>query len=185
LILNTPAPIAAGTAVSLEQMLAAREQRAARQAAGLGGFDKPLVSMTVVMPGPVKDGPLPRRVLAVALRELEALASARSWPILSREVWWQETGPEAIYVIAVEPRLLKSFTVELEDQHPVGRLWDLDVIAPGQRMLSRKQLGFPARRCLVCERPAPECARSRRHPLKELLNTIQKIVNEYDQHSHA
>ena len=98
--MNAPAQTPTGTAVGLEQMLAAREQPAARHSAVLASFVKPLVSMTLVMPGPVKDGPLPRRVLEVALRELDALASARNWPGLSREVWWQETGPEAIYVTA-------------------------------------------------------------------------------------
>jgi holo-ACP synthase len=178
--MDAPAHTAAGTTVSLEQMLAAREQRAARQAAALARFDKPLVSMTVVIPGPVKDGWLPRRVLAEALQELEAVSSARHWPILAREVWWQETGPEALYVMDVDAQLVKSATVELEDQHPLGRLWDLDVIAPGPRRLSRQELGSPARRCLVCERPAHACGRSRRHPLQELLHTIGKIVDDYD-----
>jgi holo-ACP synthase len=141
--------------------------------------------MTVVMPGPVKDGWLPQHVLAVALQELDALTSARNWPVLAREVWWQETGPEALYVIDVEAQLLKSATVELEDQHPLGRLWDLDVIAPRRGGLSRQELGSPARRCLVCERPAFACGRSRRHPLEALLNTIRKIVHEYDQRSRA
>jgi len=183
--MNTPAHLATGTAVSLEQMLAAREQRAARQAAALARFDKPLVSMTVVMPGPVKDGWLPRHVLEVALQELEAVSSARRWLVLAHQVWQQETGPEALYVIDVEAQLLKSATVELEDHHPLGRLWDLDVIAPRRGGLSRRERGSPARRCLVCEQPAFACGRSRRHPIEALLNTIRKIVHEYDQHSNA
>jgi len=179
--MDAPIHMAVGTTVSLEHVLAARERRSARQTAALARFDTPLVSMTVVMPGPVKDGPLPRRALAVAIQELDAVSSARNWPVLSREVWWQETGPEAMYVIDAEAQLLKTATVELEDQHPIGRLWDLDVIAPGPRLLSRKQLAVPARRCLVCEGPAYDCGRSRRHPLEELLLTIGKIVHEYDQ----
>ena len=174
------APTTAESTVSLEQMLAARDQRAGRQAALLARYGKPLVSMTVVMPGPFKDGPLPRRVLGVAIHELDALARDRNWSVLSWELWFQETGPEAIYVVAAEPEILKSATVELENRHPLGRLWDLDIIAPGQRPLSRKQRGAAARRCLVCDEPAHECARSRRHPLGELLNTIRKIVHEFD-----
>ena len=167
-------------AVSLEQMLAARERRIARQSTALARFRKPLVSMTVVMPGPVKDGPLPRFVLGVALRELNALARSRDWPVLSLEIGSRATGSEAIFVIAVQSELLKRATIELEDHHPLGRLWDLDVIAPGQGYLSRQTLGLPARRCLVCDRSAYECGRSRRHPLEELLNTIGNIAREYD-----
>ena len=94
-----------------------------------------------------------------------------------------DSGPEAIYVVDVKPRLLKSATVELEDQHPLGRLWDLEVVAPGQRVLSRKLLGLPERRCLVCERPASECGRARRHSLPELLDVMQRIVKRYDHSS--
>jgi triphosphoribosyl-dephospho-CoA synthase len=178
--MHAPAKTTTAASVSLEQMLAAREQRATRQSATRARFNKPLVSMTVVMPGPVKDGPLPRRVLTAALEELDALTSSRNWPVLLREVFLQSTGPEAIYVIDVEPKVLKSATVELEDQHSLGRLWDLDVIAPGPRLLSRKHLGVSPRRCLMCERPAFECGRSRRHSVEDLLRAIQRIVSEYD-----
>jgi triphosphoribosyl-dephospho-CoA synthase len=47
-------------------------------------------------------------------------------------------------------------------------------------VLLQKQLALPARRCFVCERPAAECGRSRRHGLDELLGPIQRIVREYD-----
>jgi len=163
--------------VSLEQLLVAREERAGRQAAALAHFDRPLVSLTIVMPGPVKDGALPRRVLAQALHALEGSLRGRRWRVLSRQVLWRNTGPEALYVVDADAGLLKSAALELEDQHPWGRLWDLDVIAPGPRILSRKDLGFAARRCLVCERPAVECGRSRRHPPEELLGAIRQLAN--------
>ncbi|MGY0569829.1 citrate lyase holo-[acyl-carrier protein] synthase [Bradyrhizobium sp. RDM12] len=166
--------------VGLEEMLAAREQRATRQAAALARFGKPLVSMTMVMPGPVKGGPLPRRVLELAVQEMEAACRARGWRILSRKALWQKTGPEALSVIDADAVSLKLAMIELEDHHPLGRLWDLDVIAPGQAQLSRQSLGESPRRCLACGRPARVCGRSRRHPLGQLLTTIGRIVHEYD-----
>jgi len=169
-----------GVTVSLERVLSAREKRVARQAAALARFGKPVVSMTVVMPGPVKDGALPRTVLSEALRALQVTSSIRKWPVLSREVRWHVSGPEALLVIGAEPQLLKIATVGLEDQHPLGRLWDLDVIVPGPRILSRAQRGLPPRRCLLCERPASECGRARRHTAQELLDVIRAVVNSYD-----
>lgn len=168
--------------VSLEQILNAREYRMARQTAALTRFHKPLVSMTVVMPGPVKDGALPRQLLTTARRAVDAAASTSRWAVLFRELRSSCTGPEALYVVDVEPELLKLTMVDLEDQHPLGRLWDLDVIVPGNRILSRKQLSLPERRCLLCERRASECARSRRHSLQELLDVMQRMVNSYDRH---
>lgn len=177
---NAPDRGADGTIVSLGQLLVAREQRASCQSAALARFGKPLVSATVVMPGPVKDGWLPRRALEIALQELDALASARGWLVVWREVRWHNTGPEAIYVLDVDPSQLKRATVEIENHHPLGRLWDLDVVVEGKGALSRKDLGFPVRRCLVCELPSHECGRSRRHPLAELRETIGKMVDEFD-----
>ena len=177
---DAPAVVDTSVAIGLEQMLAAREQRAARQIAALTRFDRPLVSITVVTPGAVKDGPLPRRVLSEALRAMDVMCRIRRWSVLSREVSWLGTGPEALYAVEVASWRLKSAAVKLEDRHPLGRLWDLDVIAPGQRVLSRKQLGLPARACLVCDRPAFECGRSRRHPLTELMDAIDRIVKEHD-----
>jgi holo-ACP synthase len=140
LSMSALANIVTGGGVNVEQMLAARDQRAARQTSALGRFQKPLVSMTVVAPGPFKDGPLAQRVLEVAHEELENLARARNWHVLWRNFRWQRTGPEAMYVIDVDAQVLKQATIELEDGQPLGRLWDLDVIAPGPRLLSRKQL---------------------------------------------
>jgi holo-ACP synthase len=169
-----------GPMVALEQILEARERRAARHAAALRRFHRPIVSLTVVMPGPVKDGVLPRRVLEEALGAVEDLCRNRQWPVLRLQVFWQTTGPEALYVIDGEAEALKSACMELEDVHPMGRLWDLDVIVVGRRILSRKEFGYPARRCLVCERPAFECGRSRRHGVDELLGAIERLANERD-----
>ena len=57
-------------------MLIAREERAARQVAALAQFRAPLVSLTIVMPGPVKDGWLARRVMEVALEQTDSLIGA-------------------------------------------------------------------------------------------------------------
>jgi holo-ACP synthase len=181
---NAAIHAATGGIVSLEQVLEARDQLAASQAAALSRFQIPVVSMTTVTPGPVKDSPLSRRVLLEALRVMTAMFNGRNWPVLSCNVRWSDAGPQAICVVDVEPERLRLATVDLEDQHPLGRLWGLDVIAPGHRILSREQFGFPGRHCLLCERRAAECGRSRRHALSDLLEVIQKIVNSYEQHKH-
>ena len=167
-------------AVNLDDLLIAREERAARQATAVAQFAAPLVSITMVIPGPCKDGWLPRRLMEVALKRMDALIRQNRWPQLSREVFWRNTGPEALYVLDLDAQVLKSATTDLEDRHPLGRLWDLDVITSGGTGLSRLQLWRPARRCLLCPRPARECGRSRRHSLPELLKKIRNMVDHFD-----
>jgi holo-ACP synthase len=178
-------PALSQSGVSLDEMLIARDERAARQLAARTQFGAPLVSITLVTPGPVKDGWLPRHVMKVALEEMDLLIDARNWPLLSREVFWRITGPEAIYVVDVEAQILKSAAIGLEERHPIGRLWDLDVITATGMGLSRTQRSRPARPCLACDRPAHECARSRRHSLPELMKHIRSMVNHFDLHARS
>jgi holo-ACP synthase len=170
------------SAVSMNDMLIAREERAARQAVAFTQFNRPLLSVTVVMPGSTKDSRLVRRVMKSALQQIDALIHRKRWHLLSREVFWQNTGPQAIFVLDIEAQVLKSAAMHLEGRHPIGRLWDLDVITASGEGLSRSQLWRPARRCLLCALPARECSRSCRHPLPELLKEIQRMVDELDRH---
>ena len=114
-----------------------RALRSERKARTLARFGRPLIFATVVMPAPVTDSALPRRVLSEALWCLHAICDRRRWPVLAGEISWLRTGPEAIYVINADERLLKSATVDLKDQHPLGRLWHLDVVVPEQSVLWR------------------------------------------------
>ncbi|WP_043812809.1 citrate lyase holo-[acyl-carrier protein] synthase, partial [Rubrivivax gelatinosus] len=68
---HTPVP------VTLEQMLAAREERVRSQQAALAAHGLPLLSLTLVAPGPVKDSAALREVFCVALARLEALCRER------------------------------------------------------------------------------------------------------------
>jgi holo-ACP synthase len=171
--------------ISGNEMLAAREARAARQAAAMAQFGRPLVSITIAMPGPEKDGYLTVRPMMMALQEMDDLIHACNWPLISRQVFWPKTGPEAIYVVDVNAETLKSAAILLEERHPIGRLWDIDVITTAGVPLSRTEMGMPARRCMLCDRPAHECGRSRRHRLPELLKHIQNMVDGLDLHTRT
>lgn len=62
-------------------------------------------------------------------------------------------------------KLIKSRCVAAEEGLPWGRLVDLDVFDPLNPMgpVKRDALGLGERRCLMCRRPAKECAVLRRH----------------------
>ncbi|WP_028534242.1 citrate lyase holo-[acyl-carrier protein] synthase [Paludibacterium yongneupense] len=170
--------------VELTQLLAARDARAARHAAARERYSLPLVSLTLVSPGPVKDGLQQRHVMREALKALDACLSRESRPIVEREVYWLPTGPEALYVVNAEAAHLKAALVELENRHALGRLWDLDVIGAGGPV-SRQSLGMPARPCLLCGEAAHACARSQRHTLPSLLAAIEERIDAFDRRATA
>ncbi|MBK1687969.1 citrate lyase holo-[acyl-carrier protein] synthase [Rubrivivax gelatinosus] len=173
---HTPVP------VTLEQMLAAREERVRSQQAALAAHGLPLLSLTLVAPGPVKDSAALREVFCVALARLEALCRERGWRVAACRAWRQVTGCEALLAIDADAVQLKRAAVALEDTHALGRLWDLDVLGLDGRSLSRTALGLAPRRCLVCDEAAHACARSRAHPLEQLQAAIARLL---ENHRHA
>lgn len=166
-----------GPVAELEAVLAAREARVARRQDALSRLAPPMVSITPVMPGPVKDCAASRRLQRAALDALERLCQCRDW---SFELLWSQVGaagPEALYAVDAPVDELKRALVDLETVDPLGRLWDLDVTDPKLGALSRRGLGLPVRRCIVCDQPAHACARSRAHSLPELLGAIEDILH--------
>ena len=70
-----------------------------------------------------------------------------------------ETGYEA-YLITPLPLLdAKRIAVQIEDTHPLGRLFDIDIIDKDGVPVSRDRVGSRPRRCLVCDREARYCMR--------------------------
>ncbi|MDR3414502.1 MAG: citrate lyase holo-[acyl-carrier protein] synthase [Formivibrio sp.] len=170
---------ACGESVTLEQVLECRDQRALRQRVALQEHGKPVLSLTLVMPGPVKESTDARFLFWTAINSIDAMLQEKCWPILAREVILMPTGPEALYVVNGNAHDLKCGLTELEDQHALGRLWDIDVIGPDNVAISRSMLGLASRRCLVCGAAAHACARSRAHPLEDLLKVIEEKVDGY------
>ncbi|NKI74874.1 citrate lyase holo-[acyl-carrier protein] synthase, partial [Dickeya sp. CFBP 2040] len=107
----------------------------------------------------------------------DALCVARGWPVLEREVTWQETGAEAFWVMSKDALSVKAAAIALEEQHPLGRLWDFDVFCPQEGSISRTLLAHDHRRCILCEESAHVCARSRRHALPDVIEKIESILH--------
>lgn len=164
---------------TLEQVLARREARQQRQRELLAERHMPLVSLTVVAPGPVKQSELIERIYAEAVAEVEQrIRDIELWPWWDREETLAETGPELLLSVDAFVGDLKRALVDLEDTHPWGRLWDLDVVDE-RGPITRAMIGAEPRRCLLCERPSPECARSRRHSVAELQQAVADLVTQH------
>ena len=90
-----------------------------------------------------------------------------------------ETGYEA-YLITPLPLLeAKRIAVQIEDTHPLGRLFDIDIIDKDGVPVSRDRVGSRPRRCLVCDREARYCMRMRWHTQEEIWERINAMVDSW------
>ncbi|WP_420176006.1 hypothetical protein [Luteococcus sp. OSA5] len=70
------------------------------------------------------DDDVNRRTVAEATEEVQAMAEGQGWP-----VWWLETADEGCMVVLDGLAMdIKAALVELEDSHPLGAWWNLDLV---------------------------------------------------------
>lgn len=163
----------------LMDILDAREARALRQKELLKEFKTSLVSFTLNIPGQVKDSPLYREIHREGERLLVEKLEKIGVAILHKERRYKVTGPEFFLLADKDALELKKLAMEIEEENPLGRIFDMDVFDKDHNQVSRSSLKRGPRRCLICNRPAKECIREGNHNLEELLKRIEEISKKY------
>lgn len=159
-----------------QEILQSRVLRAVRQAELLQKGHPCLISFTLNIPGATKQFSLAKAAFSVGLEELRQLFRDH---IVEESCLEASTGNEGLLALSLPPEQAKRRTLHLEAHHPLGRLFDLDVLDKTCRSVSRAAFGLPPRQCLLCKQSAKICARAQTHsPDAVLLETIQ-ILNQY------
>jgi len=172
--------------VTLEEILDARERRAERQARLTALFRCPLLSMTLNLPGRVKRTPLSSYYFHESLRRLKARLKAMGAAVAREELTAGPTGDESVLAVTgISALTLKKLAVSLEECSDAGRLLDLDVIDGDGAQVKRSFIGKEPRSCLLCEKAALICGRSRAHPVEELAEKAWRMLEQAVFHSLA
>ncbi len=158
-------------------LLRSRDQRHARQQELMAANpESTLVCLTVVMPGNVKRN-------EQSLIAAEAAVEALKHELENRLAYLEErdlpTGYEAFFMASSDPLETKRATCAIEENHPLGRLFDIDVFDAEGVPVPRKSVGLQPRRCMLCDNEARFCMRNRTHTQEELHNHINNLIKNY------
>ena len=167
--------------VTLQEMLAARDDRALRQERLLNEHHLPLISFTMNIAGSIKNDADIRRAFGEGERWIQAHLKRQAVPVMAFERKMVATGCEAIWAVSADAAWLKGQMTAMEESCPLGRLFDIDVIDAEGQHLSRGA----ERTCLICGGPVRACARSRKHPAEELFGKAKEIIRTHFQHDFA
>lgn len=181
--------------ITLDELLASRDARHAMQQKLMAEHSgKTLVCLTVVMPGSVKRN---QQSLIVARAAVKAMRKAYNisddllpeTELLTNELKTEageclverdlNTGYEAYLITSLPLLEAKRVAVDIEDTHPLGRLFDIDVIDAQGIPVSRDRVGGQPRRCLVCDHEARYCMRMRWHTQEEIWARIKQMTDDY------
>lgn len=139
-----------------------------------------VVSLGMNIPGPIKSGPFIFEAFQEGKKSLEQLLQSQAGVVLQETVLEKKAGYAAIYLIqGTDRQELKKKTVQLEETHPLGRIFDIDVMAENGEPLTRETIGADRRRCLICGQDAKVCGRNRSHSVAELQGKVFEIIERW------
>lgn len=109
-------------------------------------------------PGADKRNPFANFVVLEIMQELEKIGRFQFC-----DLRYEEAGLVFYLSLRKLPEEVKLCTIQLEEEHPLGRLVDIDVYSQSGA-IEREILDFPPRRCFLCDRRAVLCVREGKHP---------------------
>lgn len=159
----------------LKQVLDGREQRVEKQGILLqeGGL---VVQVALNVPG------FPKRIEGdekVLLKAMDLFSSSFGTEGRVASPFRLDNGAGLAFLLAYrgrDPVQAKRCAVEVETEQPWGRTLDMDILTPCGS-LSRKDLGLPPRRCLLCEREAKVCSRLGAHEIRDLRLVLADLLS--------
>ena len=156
--------------VTLTEILDAREMRAFMQKELIEAYKLPLVCFTMNIAGPIKVTPLIERGFKEGISLLKQTGN-----IVFEKTEILHTGCTFMMVADQSPESLKSICTKIEETHPLGRLFDMDVLNTYGLKLERQN----QRGCLICKKSGRECSAGRVHSADELFKKTNEILLNY------
>ena len=143
-----------GQEVTITDMMFCRDRRVQIQNEFIEKYQKPVISFCMNIPGPIKTTPLIRKGFEAGKDALLHALSAANMEVLESRVFHDITGDEMLLCVDAPAKKIKDLTQQIEESHPYGRLFDMDVIGTDGMKLSRPSY----RKCLICDCQAGVCA---------------------------
>lgn len=165
--------------ISFQYILEAREKRAERQQEMLIKFSKPIISFTLNIPGATKNNNLYKKVHYEGIQAIKKALIDNSIEINEIQIKNTAAGSEALLSCNANAILLKTLLVNIEENHELGRLFDMDILEENGHIIGRTRVGIASRKCFLCDKAAQICARSKTHSIEELNNTIYSKINSF------
>ena len=163
--------------VTTADMMAARDRRASLQKELASKHGCAIVSYTLNIAGPVKRFRSADRCFYEGKLEIERAFARAGFAVHDSASTDSHSGLECLWAVGADSVQLKSAMSAIEESHPLGRLFDIDVLSSdGEKEPRNTPAG---RACLVCGAAGHGCARSRAHPLEQVLARTNAIIDSY------
>ncbi|MDO5726015.1 MAG: citrate lyase holo-[acyl-carrier protein] synthase [Tissierellia bacterium] len=134
-----------------------------------------IISLKTNYCGDLKNGVLQDILFEIAKKELIKVFKLHSNTFIIEDT---DDGKNLIAKLNIDPNMAKKLAVNLEENHKLGRLFDIDIYHD-EKAISRKDLNLDQRLCIVCGNFARNCIRNRSHSEKTVLEITKNMILKY------
>lgn len=160
--------------VEIDDILKCREERVLKQNEFIKKYNYPVISFCMNIPGPIKTNKNILRAFEEGLKNVFEVLKKNNIEIFEKFEIHNFTGDEIILSAKENAEKIKDLMIKIEEEHKLGRIFDIDVIDINGEKISRKKF----RKCFICDKQAQECARSRQHSVEEMFKKIQELIEK-------
>lgn len=163
----------------LEKFLQDKEDRYYYQKKLVQKYKQTLLTIRTNYPGENKRDILADKIADIMADEIESIFFDK---IIFKDKIESLEGKIYLYILNEDARKIKLETMEIEENHILGRCLDIDVYDNNYNALSRKDFNLGKRQCMLCDKLAFVCAREKNHSQEEIKSYILKKYIEYKEY---
>lgn len=160
----------------MDEILKAREDRYYRTLYFIEKYQLPVIVGKINYPGNNKN--TSEALMAFQVLQQLLISRYKKHRVFT-ELLFGEDGGSILMVVDMTPLEAKKVALDLEEKHPLGRVFDIDVYKEDGTSVGREGIGLKSRRCFLCNEDARLCIRSKKHPLQEIIDSVNKLIYEY------
>jgi len=144
-------------------------------------YNAPVITLGINYPGIIKNNELTELILTEVAKQFEEIFQKK---ILYSKFCSMKEGSVIYYVVKGDSRTLKENTIYLEQNHDLGCFINVDVFDHDEEFpITRIELSHEPRKCYLCNEDATLCEKNKTHDHSELIDFMQKKVDEYFKHN--
>ncbi len=155
------------------------QKRAMRQQLLIKQYHMPLISVKTLLPKELSQSPYNKEIFNLAIEAIQEKIKACGFKYVTRQIIQQKFGQEAFIVLDTRCSSdVKKQMMDIEQNHPLGALMDIDVADKMGTTISRNDCETSARKCLICGGPAYRCLKANKHSAEEIDTKIKTLLNQ-------
>lgn len=159
-----------------EDILIDKQKRMRLQEIIIDKYKMPLMITTVNYPGVNKSNDITNNIIQ---NMDEVISDIFSCFIHFKVLRTTAEGPILTITLNKEAVDVKKTAIEMEDKHILGKCINIDVYDENKNKITRKDLGYPEKKCILCNNPWIKCVKENTHSKEEIAQYINACYREY------